>query len=292
MADTQQSVQEAYNLVRSGRKHSAVDILLPILRDDKDNLNAWWVLANALEDPQEIREALEQVIRLDPDHIQANNRLDKMNQQTQLGEIVFKNKTDFAFDDDDDLIPARTTGAKQVVLNKPKSSGASKIFMVIGIIFVVICGLCFALTAGSTLIFGGAISEAVNDPNVQQALRELSTFGELMTLPANTIDKGTLERGQTVDNTWLASEERHLWTFEVANNDPFTISVDPQTEGLNVQILIYLPDGSLTEYSGATGEMQAGNPRIRSSFSTPGTYSILVTQFFISADGTYTIRLD
>lgn len=294
MANQQQAIQEAYNHVRSGNKAAAVDILLPILRTDKDNVNAWWVLANALEDPQEVREALEQVIRLDHDHIQANNRLAKMDEEKN---IAFKPKNDFIFDEDEeDYYPptstSRTSSSRVVINHQQSGSGAGKIIGILGIIAAVTCGLCMVVVLAGTLVFGGVMSEAVNDPNVQQALRELSTFGELMTLPTNAIDKGTLERGQTVNNTWLASEERHLWTFEVTDSSPFTISVDPQTEGLNVQILVYLPDGSLIEYSGATGEMAAGNPQVNSSFSTPGTYSIVVTHFFTSADGNYNISLE
>lgn len=285
MADIQSTIQEAYSLIRSGKKHAAVDLLLPILRDDKDNLNAWWVLANALDDREEIRQALEQVIRLDPDHIPANNRLAKMDE-----EDGFNGYDEFALDDDR-LDPY--TKPKRVVLNKSQSnSNVGKILAIIGIIFVVLCGACFIFLAAGTLVFGGIASEAMNDPNFRQAFEEISQFGELMSLPPNTSEKGSLERGQIRRENRLESGDRQTWTFEVTDNTPYEINVIPETAGLNVQVFVYRPDGSLTSYSATTEDMNEGNPSISTSFMDEGTHTILVMQFFSSSDGTYTIRLD
>lgn len=79
MADQQGQLQEAFALIKSGREKEAVALLMPILKADRDNANAWWLMANALEKPDQVRGALEQVLRLRPDNTKAQQMLVKIN---------------------------------------------------------------------------------------------------------------------------------------------------------------------------------------------------------------------
>jgi hypothetical protein len=78
---TQQALRQAYDLIKAKKRDEAVQILLPILQADENNANAWWLLANALTDPNDAREALENVLRLRPDHDKAAAMLEKINQR-------------------------------------------------------------------------------------------------------------------------------------------------------------------------------------------------------------------
>ncbi len=81
MADSiQQQLQQAYNLIKGGQKEQAVRILVPILRQNENDINAWWLLANAVTKPDDVREALENVLRLKPDHENARKMLERLNQ--------------------------------------------------------------------------------------------------------------------------------------------------------------------------------------------------------------------
>lgn len=60
-------LREAYRLIKAGSKQEATQILIPIVRTDKTNADAWWLLANALSDPEKQRKALEEVLKLRPD---------------------------------------------------------------------------------------------------------------------------------------------------------------------------------------------------------------------------------
>lgn len=79
MADEQGQLQAAYAFIKSGREKEAVALLMPILKADRDNANAWWLMANALEKPDQVRGALEQVLRLRPDNTKAQQMLLKVN---------------------------------------------------------------------------------------------------------------------------------------------------------------------------------------------------------------------
>ncbi len=76
----QEQLKQAYELIRAQKRKEAIALLLPILRVDEDNANAWWLLANALDDPNDAREALQNVLRLRPDHDKARQMLERINQ--------------------------------------------------------------------------------------------------------------------------------------------------------------------------------------------------------------------
>ncbi len=71
-------MQQAYQLIRSGRKQEAVAILVPIVRATPTNADAWWLLANAVDNPDQKRRALQQVLRLRPDDERAQRMLNRL----------------------------------------------------------------------------------------------------------------------------------------------------------------------------------------------------------------------
>lgn len=71
-------MQQAFQLIKAGRKQDAVKLLVPLLKQDKNNVNAWWLMANALEDKDKKEKALEAVLRLKPDHTAAKEMLAQM----------------------------------------------------------------------------------------------------------------------------------------------------------------------------------------------------------------------
>ncbi len=91
-ADT---LQEAYRLIRDGNKRDAVRLLLPIARADPSNADAWWLLANALEDPDKQRRAVERVLKLRPDDARARKL------HTSLLPVIDDPFADLDFDDFD-----------------------------------------------------------------------------------------------------------------------------------------------------------------------------------------------
>ena len=67
MSDEMQSaLSRAYDIVEAGKFDEARAILEPILADNRDNADAWWIYAHAVTDPEEGRHALENVLRINP----------------------------------------------------------------------------------------------------------------------------------------------------------------------------------------------------------------------------------
>ena len=75
------ALTRAYELVEAGKSDEARTVLEPILLNDRDNVDAWWIYAHAVDDPVEARRALDHVIRLDRDYPGAAELMVTLNQQ-------------------------------------------------------------------------------------------------------------------------------------------------------------------------------------------------------------------
>jgi hypothetical protein len=72
------TLQQAYQLIRSGEKTQAVKLLLPIVRADPDNADAWWLLANAVDKSDQAKRALQQVLKIRPNDQRARRFLEQL----------------------------------------------------------------------------------------------------------------------------------------------------------------------------------------------------------------------
>jgi hypothetical protein len=71
-------LREAYTLMKQGDKQAAIRLVQDVLREDRSNLNAWWLFSHLLEDEDKIVKSLEKVLSLNPEHIGARKRLAQM----------------------------------------------------------------------------------------------------------------------------------------------------------------------------------------------------------------------
>lgn len=74
-----QQLDKAFNLVKEGEKRQAIIIIKEILKQEPENVSAWWLMANALSDEDEKINCLERVLVLDPSHQKAQKLMDKLN---------------------------------------------------------------------------------------------------------------------------------------------------------------------------------------------------------------------
>ena len=87
---TAPELKEAYGLIKSGDKAAARDVLVAYLDDMPNDANAWWLMANALEDREMRKESLERVLELNPGFEQAEKALAKL---THAASVPEKRKT-------------------------------------------------------------------------------------------------------------------------------------------------------------------------------------------------------
>src|SRR5688572_27858897 len=75
---SENQLREAYTMMKQGDKKGAAKLVQDILREDRNNLNAWWLFSHILEDEEKIVKSLEKVLALNPDHLGARKRLAQM----------------------------------------------------------------------------------------------------------------------------------------------------------------------------------------------------------------------
>lgn len=64
----QGTLASAYELIEADQLDEARSLLKPILADNPDNADAWWLYAHAVDDPEAARTALNNVLRLDREY--------------------------------------------------------------------------------------------------------------------------------------------------------------------------------------------------------------------------------
>lgn len=75
-------LQEAYRLIKMKDFVSARPLIIEILREDKENIDAWWLAVYAAESDKDKRIALSKVLTLKPDHAAAKEMVQRLNRQT------------------------------------------------------------------------------------------------------------------------------------------------------------------------------------------------------------------
>jgi len=72
---TRNQLEQAYRLIQKDDLDKAIAILRPITASQPNNADAWWLMANAVTEPEEAYAALKNVLRVNPTHGQAKELL-------------------------------------------------------------------------------------------------------------------------------------------------------------------------------------------------------------------------
>jgi pimeloyl-ACP methyl ester carboxylesterase len=75
---TTAAIQNAYQLIKAGKHREAQAILIPIVREDQDIADAWYLLGFALGDPEKRLYAFQQVLRIDPSNQPAQKQIARL----------------------------------------------------------------------------------------------------------------------------------------------------------------------------------------------------------------------
>lgn len=84
---SQEELRRAYTLMNRGEKKDAAQIVRNVIKNDRDNVNAWWMMSMLLEDKDKQAKALERVLMLKPDHKGAREKLRRIQPERQTSEI-------------------------------------------------------------------------------------------------------------------------------------------------------------------------------------------------------------
>lgn len=107
MGNIDSQLSQAYELIESDRALEAQAILKPLLNEEPDNADLWWLYAHAVDDETEAQRALNNVLRINPDYDGAQPLLAEFRQNKgQIAPLSARLAEDdlFADEDDDDFL--------------------------------------------------------------------------------------------------------------------------------------------------------------------------------------------
>lgn len=71
----QEQLRQAFALMKQGDKKQAAQIVQSVIKQDRNNVSAWWLMANILDEATRKQKALEKVLSLDANHAGAKKML-------------------------------------------------------------------------------------------------------------------------------------------------------------------------------------------------------------------------
>lgn len=71
----EQQLREAFALMKQGEKKQAMMIVRAVIGENRQNIDAWWLMSNLLEDEDKILKCLNQILELEPNHRGARKKL-------------------------------------------------------------------------------------------------------------------------------------------------------------------------------------------------------------------------
>ena len=258
-----EQLDNAYKLIKSGQKQEAIELLEPLIRENRDNEDAWWMLANATNDVAAKRNALNNVLRL------TSNDTRRIKADTLL--LQLDDPYDFDFD-----TPAKTGMSSYQELDDvpQKKSGGGLSCATISLIIVGIIGVCAC--AG---IF--AIGSAAG--GIMQAL----------TYPQSYNDMGLLE--EDAEFSGFLSEESSRDGYSYSGNPGEQIIISLDYESLGSPLIVIFEEDTQVPITFAPPEA-SGNVDFAYALPESGDYLIMVNGFeFLGQEfgyGDYTMEVE
>lgn len=258
-------LQEAYDLIKEGHHAPAEIRLMRYLRHHKRDVSAWWLLAIATEVPERKREALETVLKLNPEHKKARALLGKMPAPPSRSE------RSGMFSDPMNVLIA--------VLGVVAFMGVSALMMLLAARFLP--GLPLLLPQGEgIMLFEAEVDLSVGDPDGCGLQFGPPRVGRLR---GSSTDDG--------DATFTDCSNQHVWVLDARADENYAITLDAETSGLSIYVLRVdsPPDAETVDVSRGRSSSPTGATAFFRT-TDPGDYRIVVAMRRDSAYGTYTIE--
>lgn len=87
MPTNPQQLEQVRGLIKANKRSEAVKRLTLLIENDHDNPELWWLMANALDEPQSIRRALDEMVSVASDPKAYQERARKMNARLLVNQI-------------------------------------------------------------------------------------------------------------------------------------------------------------------------------------------------------------
>ncbi|NDJ54985.1 MAG: hypothetical protein GYB68_18080 [Chloroflexi bacterium] len=256
-------VQRAVALGREGEKEAAREILIPILKNDRDNIAAWKAMAQVARSRDEAVQCLERALRLDPQDEWAQKHLSRLQGRPAASSDSSWVTASGASSASTGASEWRSTASSDAAPPLPSeerasAGGSNTLLIAIGVV-VLLCAVC-GVTAFAVNQFFGVAADALTDI-------DLSAFDD------NVVAEGRISVGGQDAAQIVNLGDAHDWVFVGQAGEDIEISVEGRGS-FDPTILVFGPDGS----------------RIAEDDDSGGGFDAL-SRIVLPADGEYTVRV-
>lgn len=291
-------LHEAYRLIREGSKEEARRLLVPFVRAEPLNADAWWLLANALEEPGKQRRALEKVLDLRPDDDRAYRmyaRLQGDAPPAREAAFVSEPASPFieldpaaVFESDEGFDPFLDLPTGDLIrVHKGGGSGIVTIILaLIGLFTILGCAFCVLTLTVSTPVISRVVGEVMMTVTVMPEFAPLARFATTPTAPALPADlnlRGSIETGQTVSGAITAFQDDG-WTFSADAGERIIITLNAVDDAFDPQLYLYAPDDRLAAENDDIDGAANRNAQIEITLAQGGSYTLRVSAFTDGGD--------
>jgi hypothetical protein len=278
---TRAQLQHIYQLIKTGQNEEAVDTLRSILTVDPNNVDAWWLMANAARDPVEQRSAVDRVLLLRPDHKQAQEKLNAL-----------KAADEFSFDEPEKPKRDFASGAPPVIV-QPQKSGTNPLVIILAIIgglAVLVCGVCFVISIQGATLFGSAIATLAESGTLLPSM--FSDFEDDLSDLSSVRSQGSINIGNRITGRLSSPFGYNSYTFSGESGQNITITVSTSDSDFLPKVALYDTSGSLLDSAGGLDfeSTSSENASFSERLPSSGTYTIVVGGFVSAGD--YTLEVD
>lgn len=296
-------LHEAYRLIREGSKEEARRLLVPLVRADPLNADAWWLLANALEEPGKQRRALEKVLELRPDDDRAQRMYDRLLMEAAPARAaapppaapaiefdptaVFEEEEGFESYRDEELPPF-----EEVRVHKSGGNSIGTIILaIIGLVTILGCAVCVLTLTVAAPVITRVANEVMLTVTVMpefQSLARLATTPTAPILPGDLVIVGSIGTGETVNGTVDTFQDAG-WTFSADPGEHVTITLNAVDDAFDPRLYLYGPDRELLAENDDINIETNHNSQIELTLTDGGKYTIRVSAF--TTGGAYELTL-
>lgn len=78
MSNANPLLKQAITLAKEGKRQEAGRVVRAVLKQDPNNIDAWWMMANLLEDRDKALKCVEKVLEINPNHRPARKKLQEL----------------------------------------------------------------------------------------------------------------------------------------------------------------------------------------------------------------------
>lgn len=278
---TEDALRRAYRLIKAGDRDAARALIMPVLAAERDNIDAWWLAAHAAVSPPDVRVALGQVLRLNPDHQAARvmgARLNRLHPELLLAEKAAARNA-----------PYRRYG---LVSNR----WLWNVVLLVGLLAFAFGGAALVSSVLGLTWFHDTVND-VGDA-VGLDIRPDDTYGSVtlqdqgaaaVEVPITQIKPAP--KGDVVTGNLLANEA-HVWTFSGEHGQDVMAMVQFTVAG-NAEHVVELLDAEDRKLAQGVGmASDSGTVTLVYTLSQPGSYKLVIFGRPDGPRGAYALGLD